>query len=374
MDKITFQCETVTPLILGAATKGSVELRPPAIKAALRFWWRAMHAHLTLKELKEREIEIFGGGGESARSSAFSITINTGTLPIEYEFNKNKNEKPIDIIGKDSKKKGVTYLIYSLIHLKKSGFYYPVGSTFEISFYFNNKEIQQDVVASFWMLVQFGNIGERARRGLGGFKVTSITDSANKVWSAVEPCLDGFKVTSITDKNENPNILYFIDVSEVSIKTGLTTVKNYFNPHNIALQTDSFSHFYHQDYYFSKKSFTNWQEALDDIGMKMKSFRLENRNGQERSILKDNASASFGLPIQHRNYKVIAKMFTRRSSPILVKITKLNDNFKWLVISLDGDFLPNNSDNLLKVDRNINIDIAKVNLKTLDDFIQHILK
>jgi CRISPR-associated protein Cmr1 len=45
-----------------AGADGSIpELRPPSIKGALRFWWRAMNGDLGLADLKRIEGDIFWG-------------------------------------------------------------------------------------------------------------------------------------------------------------------------------------------------------------------------------------------------------------------------------------------------------------------------
>ncbi|MBK9462163.1 MAG: type III-B CRISPR module RAMP protein Cmr1 [Sphingobacteriales bacterium] len=54
MHTITFTCETITPMFLSGANQDVPELRPPSIKGALRFWWRAMNGHLSLGDLRNR--------------------------------------------------------------------------------------------------------------------------------------------------------------------------------------------------------------------------------------------------------------------------------------------------------------------------------
>ena len=50
METITFNCRFITPAFLGGANpKGTPELRPPTIKGALRFWWRAQRGISDLK-------------------------------------------------------------------------------------------------------------------------------------------------------------------------------------------------------------------------------------------------------------------------------------------------------------------------------------
>ena len=67
MEQITFTCELITPLFMSGADGTTPELRPTGIKAALRFWWRAMNGHLSLKDLKETEGKIFGDTSQRSR-------------------------------------------------------------------------------------------------------------------------------------------------------------------------------------------------------------------------------------------------------------------------------------------------------------------
>jgi len=72
----TINCQLITPMLMHGEDTRVAELRPPAIKGAMRFWWRAIHGNLTLKELKEQESKLFGGVGEdSAVKSSFRIKI-----------------------------------------------------------------------------------------------------------------------------------------------------------------------------------------------------------------------------------------------------------------------------------------------------------
>jgi len=79
--RITATFEVVTPLFLGGADPAStVELRPPSIKGALRFWWRALawsrhNGHLgairkeELGAIRKEEQEIFGTAGQEGIAS-----------------------------------------------------------------------------------------------------------------------------------------------------------------------------------------------------------------------------------------------------------------------------------------------------------------
>ena len=63
MQHIEFTCKVISPLILNGASGNDPELRPPAIKASMRYWWRAIHGHLCIKnldDLRNKEDKIFG--------------------------------------------------------------------------------------------------------------------------------------------------------------------------------------------------------------------------------------------------------------------------------------------------------------------------
>ena len=81
MEKIIFECETITPMFLAGADGQTPELRAPSIKGALRFWWRAMHGHLSLKDLHDLEGKIFG---DNSNRSCFSVRIQNRNQ-IDFE-------------------------------------------------------------------------------------------------------------------------------------------------------------------------------------------------------------------------------------------------------------------------------------------------
>ena len=65
MEKIVFECETITPMFMYGADGTTPELRPASIKGVMRFWWRAIHG-------ENSEYENFG---TTEKKSSFSIKI-----------------------------------------------------------------------------------------------------------------------------------------------------------------------------------------------------------------------------------------------------------------------------------------------------------
>ncbi|MCD6398523.1 MAG: type III-B CRISPR module RAMP protein Cmr1, partial [Candidatus Aenigmarchaeota archaeon] len=86
MEKVMFNCEVVTPMFLAGADGKTPELRPPSIKGALRFWWRATNGHLPIDKLKEKEAKIFGGSGDNEGRSKVIIRVISSTINNDYKI------------------------------------------------------------------------------------------------------------------------------------------------------------------------------------------------------------------------------------------------------------------------------------------------
>jgi len=151
METITFTCEVITPMFMNGADGSTPELRPPGIKAAMRFWWRALHGHLLLSELKKQEGEIFG---DNNNRSKFSIQVK------ELEVNKEKSERPVP-------------------HKNYRFNCIAVGSTFEVKLSVPVKTSNWDMAkcsALFELACILGGTGKRARRGMGSVDIIQRTD------------------------------------------------------------------------------------------------------------------------------------------------------------------------------------------------------
>jgi len=145
MEKIVFECETITPMFMYGADGRTPELRPASIKGLMRFWWRAIHGNLSLDELKKQEGEIFGN---TDIKSSFSIR-------IKKVFFNPKDEYPLP-----HKK---TY--------QKSSF--PINQIFKITFTGKNLKLVENI---FKLTTILGGFGQRSRRGFGSIQITKIDD------------------------------------------------------------------------------------------------------------------------------------------------------------------------------------------------------
>lgn len=178
MEKITFKCETITPMFLGGADGKSVELRPPSIKAAMRFWWRALNANKSISDLREEEAKIFGGSGEGEGRSKFSIRVTHNIHPKSDNFSGNIIAKNPDwytdskSLKKDIKANPIEYLGYGAYNFKdKWQDYFPSDSKFTVNITLHDNMLKTELEKVFKYLANFGGLGSKSRNGFGKFRI-----------------------------------------------------------------------------------------------------------------------------------------------------------------------------------------------------------
>lgn len=200
--KVIFHFETITPMFLGGAETNMPELRTAPIKGALRFWWRAMNAHLVEKKngrwdyskLREYESAIFGGtDSPKAQKSKVLIRIINSQLSVPKNFKKLENQSKKDLHihnlqkNKTEQVNVIRYLgfgLYDFRNEEKNRCYvegswdllceYPEG---DIITKIDNKEvtinIEKELQIAFSMLNLFGTLGSKARNGFGSIQISS---------------------------------------------------------------------------------------------------------------------------------------------------------------------------------------------------------
>lgn len=144
MQLIKFECESITPMFMYGADGSTPELRPASIKGVLRFWWRAIHGNLSLKELHEKEGEIFGS---TKRKSSFTIRVVENLECGDFQYLPHKS---------DSTKKA-----------------FSPNQTFQVIFSGQNLELIKDL---FILSTTLGGFGQRSRRGFGSVAITKINN------------------------------------------------------------------------------------------------------------------------------------------------------------------------------------------------------
>ncbi|WP_299458261.1 type III-B CRISPR module RAMP protein Cmr1 [uncultured Microscilla sp.] len=164
---ITFTCQTITPMFLHGADGSTPELRPASVKGVLRFWWRALHGHLPLAQLKEQEGIIFGS---TEQRSTFSLRV----LDLRQQFSSTEITKVSPLPHKEAARFKLSAI--------------PAGTTFRLQFTFykiatiNGKKFDVQALQNLFGLVSMlGALGKRARRGFGSFKITRTQTGLNPV-------------------------------------------------------------------------------------------------------------------------------------------------------------------------------------------------
>ncbi len=184
METIKFECEVITPMFLGGADGKSAELRAPSIKGALRFWWRAMNGHLPLKDLHEREAEIFGGGGD-----------------------KGKRSQVIVMVSGDEFTSALSKLVP---HRDTRGYAIPIGYKFNVELALlhpifskeNELLMNLDILKNLFKSVSFiGGLGKRSRRGMGAFRIVKIKEKGQETLFKLESLVEIQQALNSINKN-----------------------------------------------------------------------------------------------------------------------------------------------------------------------------
>jgi CRISPR-associated protein Cmr1 len=181
METLKFECETITPMFLGGANPETPELRTPSIKGSLRFWWRTINGNLSIKDLKEKESEIFGGSGKKEGRSKIIIRVKSDI--IKKSKNKFPFEKAISTHnGNNIQINILEYLSFGPCaydrNTKSMQFnreYIQPCFNFEIIFKFTN-EYREDLLKAFKALISFGGLGAKSRNGFGSISCMGLKD------------------------------------------------------------------------------------------------------------------------------------------------------------------------------------------------------
>jgi len=303
MDSMKIKCEIITPLLMHGANGKNAELREQSFKGVMRFWWRAINGNLSLKELKEKEAEIFGN---TSKKSSFRMRL------------KNKNIHKMTYFAYKEElqnKYGLKYLWYPIMMVKKDDTPWLIEKgSFEIEFYFKDEESKSksessesksEIIKVLNYINFFGNFGARSRRGAGSIKFESddlIKFTGNSKKKFREFIEDNF------EKNTNEN----------------------------------YSTFAKEVYIFDSKK--TWEEALNYLGELFSNFRKKHK-GEVFNF----KTPAFGFPIRHRNRDIFlgvkaknnkCEFLERRASPLIFKVYKVNENTYFpLIIWLEGKLL-----------------------------------
>lgn len=320
MEKITFTCETITPMFLAGADGQTPELRAPSIKGALRFWWRAMNGgeFENLEDLRKMEGEIWGGVNPAKKSSII-IRVTPKEIPFDYQIDGDKLKK-----GKAS-----DYFFYTLADQKQKTIEgdkkhrkgIKKHFQFEIQIKSRIEKNLEEAIKAFRFLIYLGGIGTRVRRCGGAFRVCEINDPKDY--------LNKWGVTF--NGKFNQRIIENLPTNNTTLLSDYSNLSN-------------------ADFYHSPNYYKNWTEAISNIASKMKNLRegIDPTTGIPFTQKTLNKKAAFGLPISVRNEEnqvnfTNTEKNNRRASQFFISIYATEKNkLWWIVTKFNDEFMPPN--------------------------------
>lgn len=169
-NSIIFSVETTSALFIHGADNGNqAEIRPPAIKGVMRYWFRALAgAYCSVQELQQKEAEMFGSTTVGARlivhvmSDEYVSSTKKSLLPQHKGELLNQGRDPASpspaiLAGKQFK-----------IVLQS---YPPVPDA--------NSRILQVAAWTLWTAIHLGGFGQRSRRGAGSLQLLETEGWSN---------------------------------------------------------------------------------------------------------------------------------------------------------------------------------------------------
>lgn len=193
MAELKLTCEVITPLFLGGAdARVNPELRVPALRGAMRYWYRAALGGAigdSNPQVRRSEAEVFG---DTSQASAITLKIDAHTALQSKEFRK---QPPIRRTGASHPHPtGRDYLYWSMAESgrREAGNYLsarefiPPTSQFDITLAtrYGAQAVDRwlkEAVYSLWLLLQLGGLGARSRRCAGSLAVHQASDAFAQV-------------------------------------------------------------------------------------------------------------------------------------------------------------------------------------------------
>jgi len=177
------QYHVTTPMFIGDGEYTTRDVRPPSIKGALRFWWRALNWGTVLKQhgninaalqaLHAQEATLFGLAARDSQGGQGLFTLNVTQAPIPAD-------PPMWQPGQ-----GTQYLLgQGLWHFRDKLLrrFIPAGHVFSVTAtargtVTTNREHQalwNSLEDALLALGMWGGLGSRARRGLGSVSIHAL--------------------------------------------------------------------------------------------------------------------------------------------------------------------------------------------------------
>ena len=378
MYKLEATYRVVTPLFAGGADQqNTVDLRAPAFKGVLRFWYRAVTLPFcrgNWQQVKEQEKELFGSTDGQASFMLKLETPTTQSAPVPGGTKWN----PL----------GSAYLGYGVIgwnrenrQVETSRPYLKEGLCFTATLVIPGKKAEgadvDGLKRALKALGLCGGLGSRSRKGFGSLALESLIENGNEIWTAPgnaeelqAKIQDLLRDTSLDP--EEPEYSAFSGRSRVAVW-----------PSN-----------------------TGALKLLDEVGREMVRYRSYGQSRGNRRVVLGNEVAeqnfaddhdliwdivqgdtqnrahprrvAFGLPHNYfffsakQKVDVNARESQRRASPLFIHVHQLTGGCAAVFTLLPAWFLPPGDKVEISVSRGSRVPVdPNINYQVIHDFIDH---
>lgn len=299
MHKAKFEVRTVTPLFIAGADQEDISneaLRPPSLRGVMRWWYRTLLlAKTNSLTINEYESDLFGS--TNMKSPISIIQENFSGSDIAYS-----KQWSFDI----------DYLFFSFRKTRDRSErrFYDVDTTFNLTLFAKEEEKLKRAISIFWLALNLGSIGSRARRGAGSLSLIKAE------FKSSEP----LNMDMIINSNSYSDYQNYLS----------TNLKKICNASQISF--DRFNKI--AEIWVKNQEFNDWKKALIEGSrwLKQEKDRLKNSYGSDQRPYLGMPRKGFDIP--NGNYK-------RRASPIWLAVAKSSSNKYFLrMVILKSKFLP----------------------------------
>ncbi|MHB2148299.1 type III-B CRISPR module RAMP protein Cmr1 [Calditrichota bacterium LG25] len=350
-----------------------VEVSANSFKGVLRWWFRALSGYS--ENLLKFENDLFGS---TENTSPFKLKINTIDTIInkwDEDFDKETRDRKYSYglyqySNGRGNYNGLQYFGYNFFTRSRKNKeiieseYFAPGTKIELIFFAKDKEILNKILMVFWLLLQFGGIGSRSRRGFGNFKILNpmeVTLKSGEANFKFKNSYSNIKEYENTLKTNCKLLFSHFDFSSNVDNNKITNFKNF----SLLLGEPITEH-------KSKQSSNNpfaeklkaagvvkpqqidWLTFINFAGVTMQNFRAlkepDHSNVHDFNNLREIQRAAFGMPLEFRFSQrgpnridsiSIAPIdnndFGRLASPIIISATEINNQLyvQYLILNFD---------------------------------------
>ncbi|MGZ5027285.1 MAG: type III-B CRISPR module RAMP protein Cmr1 [Methylobacter sp.] len=327
----------VTPMFMSGADQGIAELRPPSIKAVIRFWWRALaysRFNGDLAALANLEKELFGS---TERAASIIIRISSRSRTVATP--KNAVHQSFKVLS------GARYLGYGLMdafdgrNTEAGKLQRPCINHNQrlIVNFISKSDIPQEFVDAIKLTGLLGGLGSRSRKGFGSLTLDKLTLDKESIWtkpqdtkaykSSLSVLLNG--IDSIT---EEPPFSAFSKLTRIDcLQQGTDPIRLL---HVFGQQMQRYRS-------WGKDNRVNGEESEQNFQADHHWYR---RLGDYRNSDFHPRRVVFGLPhnySQNPSDNVTSTEHDRRAGPLLVHVHEYGpERYALISIVLRAKFLP----------------------------------